>query len=105
MSNNLNVWDCGKLKILVDDKKLRGFGPNELFEIQDDGILLNLNILSDNLKKFHPHKIKAIYMDDDHTVTVKMGVESIERLPIKVGSGVPLVPIKLFGEPKVKFTD
>lgn len=103
--NYYRIWDCGKLKILVDDKRLQGFGPNEMFEIQDDGILLNLNILSENLKNFNPHKIKAIYMDADHTITIKMTVDSIKRLPIKIGSNVPLVPIKLFGEPKVKFTD
>lgn len=105
MANNFSVWDAMDLKILADDKKLVGFGPDELFEIQDDGILLNLNILSESLKNFNPHKIKAIYMDEDHTITIKMTVDGIKRLPIKVGSNVPLVPIKLFGEPKVEFTD
>lgn len=105
MANNFNVWNAMNLKILADDKRLQGFGPNEMFEIQDDGILLNLNILSENLKNFHPHKIKAIYMDEDHTITIKMTVDGIKRLPIKVGSNVPLIPIKLFGDPKVEFTD
>ncbi|MDH5107302.1 hypothetical protein OQI89_15885 [Lentilactobacillus diolivorans] len=105
MANNFSVWDAMDLKILADDKKLVGFGPDELFEIQDDGILLNLNILSESLKNFNPHKIKAIYMDEDHTITIKMVVDSIKQLPIKIGSNMPLVPIKLFGEPKVKFTD
>lgn len=105
MTNNFNVWNAMNLKILADDKKLVGFGPDELFEVQEDGILLNFNILSDNLKDFHPHKIKAIYLDADHTITVKMIVDNIKRLPIKFGSNVPLAPIKLFGNPRVKFTD
>lgn len=105
MTSNYNIWNCGDLKILADDKKLQGFGPGELFEIQDDGILLNFNILSENLKSFQPHKVKAIYMDADHTITIKMDVDDFKRLPIKIGSTVPLVPIKLYGEPHVKFTD
>lgn len=105
MSNNYSIWDPRKLKILVDGKKLQGFRPDELFEIQDDGILLKLSIFSENLKNFHPGKIKAIYMDDDHTIIIKMVVDAIKKLPIKIGSNSPLVPIKLFGAPKINFTD
>lgn len=105
MASNYNTWDPLKMKILADDKRLSGFAPGEMFEVQDDGILITFNVLSENLNNFNPTNIKAIYFDQTHTIVVKMKVDRLKMLPVKIGAEVPVVPVKLFGSPKINFTD
>lgn len=102
------IYDSNNIKVLLDGERVYGFSHGEFVKANKDGILVDFVAFSDALKqlmKTTPTVLKAIYFDDNATITITMEVEKCKILPIGLGDDVPTVKVQFYGKPNVNFED
>lgn len=104
-----DIYNVRNLKVLLDGERAEGFANDKFFAVNGDGIQLKFIAMSPVLKQLMrhtPERIKALYVDDNCTITIQMEIKDCMIEPIAFEEGnVPTVSVQLFGKSLVNFED